>query len=52
MSVYFLWLISQFLKFKIFLVARASFYFYNTREDVDKLVEGLEKIYEMFKKWM
>lgn len=31
---------------------RASFYFYNTREDVDKLVEGLEKIYEMFKKWM
>ena len=31
---------------------RASFYFYNTKEDVDKLVKGLEKAYEMFKKYM
>lgn len=31
---------------------RASLYFYNTKEDVDRLVEGLEKIYNMFKKWM
>ncbi|MGL4760990.1 MAG: cysteine desulfurase [Sarcina sp.] len=31
---------------------RASLYFYNTKEDVDKLIEGLEKIYNMFKRWM
>ena len=31
---------------------RASFYLYNTKEDVDKLVETLEKAYEMFKKYM
>lgn len=31
---------------------RASFYFYNTKEDVDKLVEGLKKAYEMFKKYI
>ena len=31
---------------------RASFYFYNTKEDVDKLVEALKKAYEMFKKYM
>lgn len=31
---------------------RASFYFYNTKEDIDRLIEGLEKIYNMFKKWM
>jgi cysteine desulfurase/selenocysteine lyase len=31
---------------------RASFYFYNTKEDVDKLVEALEKAYEMFKKYI
>ena len=31
---------------------RASFYFYNTEEDVDKLVEGLNKAYNMFKKYM
>ena len=31
---------------------RASFYFYNTREDVDKLVEALKKAYEMFRKYM
>lgn len=31
---------------------RASFYFYNDKEDVDKLVQALEKAYEMFKKYM
>ena len=31
---------------------RASFYFYNTKEDVDKLVYGLDKAYEMFKKYI
>lgn len=31
---------------------RASFYFYNSREDVDKLVESLKKAYEMFKKYI
>ena len=31
---------------------RASFYLYNTKEDVDKLVEGLNKAYDMFKKYM
>ena len=31
---------------------RASFYIYNTKEDVDKLVEALKKAYEMFKKYM
>jgi cysteine desulfurase/selenocysteine lyase len=31
---------------------RASFYFYNTKEDVDKLVEGLNKAYDMFKKYI
>jgi len=31
---------------------RASFYFYNTRDDVDRLVEGLKKAYEMFRKYM
>ncbi|MBQ3407610.1 MAG: cysteine desulfurase [Clostridia bacterium] len=31
---------------------RASFYFYNTKEDADKLVEALKKAYEMFKKYM
>ena len=31
---------------------RASFYFYNTKEDVDKLVEALKKAYEMFKKYI
>jgi cysteine desulfurase/selenocysteine lyase len=28
--------------------ARASFYIYNTREDVDRLVDGLEKVRELF----
>ena len=31
---------------------RASFYLYNTKEDVDRLVEALKKAYEMFKKYM
>ena len=31
---------------------RASFYFYNTKEDVDKLVKALDKSYEMFKKYI
>ena len=31
---------------------RASFYLYNTKEDVEKLVEALNKAYEMFKKFM
>ena len=31
---------------------RASFYIYNTKEDVDKLIEGLNKAYSMFKKYI
>ena len=31
---------------------RASFYFYNTREDVDRLINGLKKAYDMFKKYI
>ena len=31
---------------------RASFYFYNTKEDVDRLVVGLEKVYKMFEKYI
>ena len=31
---------------------RASFYLYNTKEDVDKLVEALYRAYDMFKKYM
>lgn len=30
---------------------RASFYLYNTKEDVDKLIEATQKTYEMFLKW-
>jgi cysteine desulfurase / selenocysteine lyase len=30
---------------------RASFYFYNTKEDVDRLIEAIKKTYEMFLKW-
>ena len=30
----------------------ASFYFYNTKEDVDRLVHALNKTYEMFKKYI
>lgn len=31
---------------------RASFYIYNTKEDVDKLIEALKKAYGMFSKYM
>ena len=31
---------------------RASFYFYNTKEDVDKLVSALNKAYDIFKKYV
>lgn len=31
---------------------RASFYIYNTKEDVDNLVRALKKAYEMFKKYI
>lgn len=31
---------------------RASFYFYNTKEDVDKLANALDKAYDMFKKFL
>ena len=31
---------------------RASFYFYNTKEDVDKLVKALNKAYSIFEKYI
>ncbi len=31
---------------------RASFYIYNTKEDVDKLIEAIKKAYNMFKKYL
>ena len=31
---------------------RASFYLYNTKEDVDRLVDGLKKAYNMFEKYI
>ena len=31
---------------------RASFYFYNTKEDVDRLIKGLNKAYNMFEKYI
>jgi cysteine desulfurase/selenocysteine lyase len=31
---------------------RASFYIYNTKEDVDNLVKGLNKAYNMFEKYI
>ena len=31
---------------------RASFYFYNTKEDVDRLVHALNKAYDMFRKFI
>ncbi|MBQ9280095.1 MAG: cysteine desulfurase [Clostridia bacterium] len=31
---------------------RASFYIYNTKEDIDNLVDALKKTYEMFRKYM
>lgn len=35
-------------KMKVDGVCRASFYFYNTSEDIDKLIEGITKIKEKF----
>ena len=35
-------------KFGITATSRASFYLYNTREEVDKLIEGLYKVKEIF----
>ncbi len=37
---------------KIDSTCRASFYFYNTKEDVDRLVKALNKAYNMFKKYI
>ncbi|MDU3545973.1 MAG: cysteine desulfurase [Clostridium sp.] len=31
--------------------SRASLYFYNTKEDVDRLIEAVKQIYDMFAKW-
>ena len=31
---------------------RASIYFYNTKEDIDALINGIEKAYNMFKKYI
>lgn len=31
---------------------RASVYFYNTKEDIDMLIKGIEKTYSMFKKYI
>ena len=31
---------------------RASFYIYNTKEDVDRLVGALDSAYDMFKKYI
>ena len=31
---------------------RASFYFYNTKEDADRLIKGLNKAYNMFEKYI
>lgn len=35
-------------KFDITATARASFYLYNTREDIDKMIEGLYKVKKIF----
>ncbi len=37
---------------KIDSTCRASFYFYNNKEDVDKLVEALKKAYKKFEKYI
>ena len=37
---------------KIDSTCRASFYFYNTKEDVEKLVNGLKKVHDIFSKYM
>lgn len=31
---------------------RASLYFYNTKEDIERLVQGIEKTYKMFEKYI
>lgn len=31
---------------------RVSFYFYNTKKDIDNLVNALNKAYNMFKKYI
>ena len=31
---------------------RASFYLYNTKEDVDRLVQGIKKVYSVFEKYI
>lgn len=36
-------------RFKVPATARASFAFYNTKQEIDKLVEGIEKAKEVFK---
>lgn len=36
-------------RFKVPATARASFSFYNTKEEIDKLAEGLKKVIKMFK---
>ncbi len=35
-------------KLEISATARASFYLYNTKEDIEKLVEGIEKTVRIF----
>lgn len=37
---------------KIDSTCRASLYFYNTKEDIDQLVQGIEKAYSMFEKYI
>ena len=37
---------------KIDATCRASFYFYNDKSDVDKLIEGLNRTYDVFKKYL
>ena len=36
-------------RFNVPATARASFCFYNTEEEIDALVRGLEKVREVFK---
>ena len=37
---------------KVDSTCRASFYMYNNKEDVDRLVEGLNAIYQKFQKYI
>ena len=37
---------------KVDSTCRASFYLYNTKEDVDKLINGLKKVYKTFEKYL